>query len=57
MRSRGRSVVELYNTERPHSTLGYKPPAPEAMVWPAPPRGSTLTSARAMAAKPIMQKD
>ncbi|NRC56227.1 integrase catalytic subunit [Mesorhizobium sediminum] len=47
----------MYNTERPHSTLGYKPPAPEAMVWPAPPRGSTLTSARAMAAKPIMQKD
>ena len=24
-----------YNTVRPHSALGYKPPAPEAMLWPA----------------------
>jgi putative transposase len=39
-----------YNTERPHSSLGYKPPAPEAVVWPAPTRGS----AQAMAGKPIM---
>ena len=23
-----------YNTVRPHSSLGYRPPAPEAMVWP-----------------------
>jgi transposase InsO family protein len=22
-----------YNTERPHSSLGYKPPAPEAIAW------------------------
>lgn len=43
-----------YNTERPHSSLGYKPPAPEAIIWPAPPRGSTPPSAQAMAAKPIM---
>jgi hypothetical protein len=34
-RSRGRSVVFLYNTVRPHSSLGYRPPAPEAIV----PRG------------------
>ncbi len=25
-----------YNTVRPHSSLGYQPPAPEAIVWPAP---------------------
>ena len=25
-----------YNTIRPHSSLGYRPPAPEAMLWPAP---------------------
>ncbi len=25
-----------YNTERPHSSLGYKPPAPEVVQWPAP---------------------
>jgi transposase InsO family protein len=24
-----------YNTVRPHSSLGYKPPAPEAIPWPA----------------------
>lgn len=24
-----------YNTIRPHSSLGYRPPAPEAIVWPA----------------------
>lgn len=24
-----------YNTARPHSSLGYRPPAPEAKVWPA----------------------
>ena len=25
-----------YNTVRPHLSLGYRPPAPEALVWPAP---------------------
>ena len=29
-----------YNTERPHSSLGYKPPAPEAIAWPSKPAGS-----------------
>ena len=24
-----------YNTVRPHSSLGYRPPAPEAICWPA----------------------
>ena len=24
-----------YNTVRPHSSLGYKPPAPEVISWPA----------------------
>lgn len=33
------AVRRSCNTERPHSSLGYKPPAPEAIVWPAPPRG------------------
>lgn len=27
-----------YNTMRPHSSLGYRPPAPDAIVWPAPKR-------------------
>lgn len=43
-----------YNTERPHSSLGYKPPAPEAIVWPAPDRQSAPSSGKAMAQKPIM---
>ena len=34
-----------YNTERPHSSLGYKPPAPEAIIWPAPASGAAPSSA------------
>jgi putative transposase len=26
-----------YNTIRPHSSLGYRPPAPEVLIWQAPP--------------------
>jgi len=37
-----------YNTQRPHSSLGYKPPAPHVVLWPAEPCPST------MAAKPTM---
>ena len=36
-----------YNTQRPHSSLGYKPPAPPAVLWPAAPPST-------MAAKPTM---
>lgn len=43
-----------YNTERPHSSLGYRPPAPQAIIWPAPPPGSAPPSAQAIAEKPIM---
>jgi putative transposase len=28
-----------YNTVRPHSSLGYKPPAPEVVLWPSAQRG------------------
>jgi transposase InsO family protein len=37
-----------YNTQRPHSSLGYKPPAPPAVLWPDAPPPST------MATKPTM---
>ena len=37
-----------YNTQRPRSSLGYRPPAPPAGLWPGPPPSST------MAAKPTM---
>jgi len=43
-----------YNTERPHSSLGYKPPAPEAIAWPSKPAGSLPPAAQAMAEKPTM---
>lgn len=33
-------LIELwrrhYNAVRPHSALGYRPPAPEAIAWPGP---------------------
>ncbi|MER2509325.1 MAG: integrase core domain-containing protein [Amaricoccus sp.] len=37
-----------YNTLRPHSSLGYMPPAPAALLWPGAPASSTV------AEKPIM---
>jgi putative transposase len=37
-----------YNTGRPHSALGYRPPAPEVGLWPS------LPARRAMAPKPVM---
>ena len=43
-----------YNTERPHSSLGYKPPAPKAVIWPRQPPGSIPSSAHVMAEKPVM---
>ena len=36
-----------YNTQRPHSSLGYKPPAPATVLWPAAPPSP-------IAAKPTM---
>ena len=43
-----------YNTVRPHSSLGYRPPAPEA-IWPVP-SGSTATPPRPPAAAGTGQK-
>jgi transposase InsO family protein len=43
-----------YNTERPHSSPGCKPPAPEATVWPAPPPRSAPPAAQAITQKPVM---
>lgn len=43
-----------YNTERPHSSLGYKPPPPEAITWPRQPPGSIPSSAQVIAEKPVM---
>jgi len=37
-----------YNTGRPHSALGYRPPAPEVILWPASPATRTVVP------KPVM---
>ena len=43
-----------YNTIRPHSSLGYKPPAPEAVHWPATQPGPATPATPAIAPRPIM---
>jgi transposase InsO family protein len=40
-----------YNTVRPHSSLGYRPPAPEAVPWPVPSSGSASLHLRPTLAK------
>jgi transposase InsO family protein len=37
-----------HNSDRPHSALGYRPPAPEVVLWPAPP------TTQVVAPKPLM---
>jgi putative transposase len=53
-----RTVIETwrqhYNTRRPHSSLGYRPPAPEVVQWPAPPTGSAPPATSNVAPRPIM---
>jgi putative transposase len=43
-----------YNTVRPHSSLGYKPPAPEVVLWPASPAIAEPVEAPSVAPKPTM---
>jgi transposase InsO family protein len=43
-----------YNTVRPHSSLGYKPPAPEAVLWPAAKPQPAPPATPAVAPRPIM---
>ena len=43
-----------YNTVRPHSSLGYRPPAPEAVLWPAKPSGPASPATPAVAPRPVM---
>ena len=46
-----------YDTRRPHASLGYRPPAPEALHWPAPPSGAASPATRTAAPRPIMHQD
>jgi transposase InsO family protein len=43
-----------YNTRRPHSSLGYRPPAPNAVLWPAAPTQPASPATSNVAAKPTM---
>ncbi|MBL3611274.1 integrase core domain-containing protein, partial [Rhodovulum sulfidophilum] len=43
-----------YNTARPHSSLGYRPPAPEAIRWPSKRNGSPPQLAPTLVPRPIM---
>ncbi|WP_204114533.1 IS3 family transposase [Shimia biformata] len=43
-----------YNTRRPHSSLGYKPPAPVVVLWPASPPGTASPATPALAPRPVM---
>lgn len=43
-----------YNTVRPHSSLGYRPPAPEAIHWPSREGGSPPPKASTLAPRPVM---
>ena len=56
-----RVVIEAwrvhYNTARPHSSPGYRPPAPQAVEWPPQRTGSTPPAAAAMALRPVMHQD
>jgi hypothetical protein len=42
-----------YNTVKPHSSLGYRPPAPEATPWPVPSSGSASLHLRPALAKEV----
>ena len=43
-----------YNTIRPHSSLGYQPPAPEVELWPAAPPRQTPPAIPTIAPRPVM---
>jgi putative transposase len=43
-----------YNTVRPHSSLGYKPPAPEVVLWPAAQPQPAPAATPTVAPRPIM---
>ena len=53
-----RIVIESWrqhtNTVRPHSSLGYKPPAPTVVLWPAAQSGPASPATPTVATRPVM---
>ena len=56
-----RIVIEVsrrhYNTRRPHSSLGYRPPAPRAAQWSASPHAPATPATPTVAPRPVMHQD
>lgn len=48
---------QQYNTKRPHSSLGYRPPGPEVIQWPASPSGAASPASPPVAPWPEMHHD
>lgn len=46
-----------YNTKRPPSSPGYRPPAPQVAQWPAPPSGTAPPATPTVAPTPVMHQD
>jgi hypothetical protein len=44
-----------YNTRRPHSSPGYRPPAPEVVSWPTSPSRAASPATPAVAPSPVMR--
>ncbi len=58
-KSRGRSVAALYNTLRPHASLGFRPPAPEVVLptfaaWPAALRRPASPTTQVVVPRPTL---
>jgi len=51
------SLRRHYTTKRPHSSLGYRPPAPDVVSWPASPSGAASPATPAVAPGPVMHQD
>jgi hypothetical protein len=43
-----------YNTKRPHSSLVYRPPAPQVFSWPAAPSGAASPATPAVAPRHVI---
>ena len=43
-----------YNSIRPHSSLGYQPPAPEVVIWPTEPSSSAPLAQPTIVTRPTM---
>lgn len=44
-----------YNAVRSHSSRGYKPPAPQAVMWPTPQPGTASPVTLTLAPRPVMR--